>query len=233
MTLNLLRQSNIAPAISAWEHFYGPFNFDATPIAPLGSPIIIYSKPSNRSFWGYRGRKGFTIGPALNHYRCFHVVDGVTKALRYSDTVEFLHDYLTQPTVTEGDRIVHALNFLSCAVKDAPATIHHEQLTAISKLRDLFTNWIPRTATMPPPKPSPTVPVPAAPPAKRSQPARSIRDILFKRTKPSFADLHPRIPTTRPHVPPPRVRIDPPRVAPVVQGNEPIAHRTRSVTLIC
>jgi hypothetical protein len=228
LTLNLLRQSTLAPKMSAWEHFNGPFNFDATPIGPLGCPIVIHTKPGRRKSWDFRGRKGFNVGPALNHYRCFHVVDDVTKALRYSDTVEFLHDYLTQPTVTEGDRIVHALNFLSCAVKDAPATIHHEQLTAISKLRDLFTNWIPRTATMPPPKPSPTVPVPAAPPAKRSQPARSIRDILFRRTKPSFADLHPRIPITRPRAPPPRVRIQPPRVAPVGQGDEPIAYRTRS-----
>ena len=56
LTLNLLRQSNIAPAMSAWEHFNGPFNFDATPIAPLGSPIIIHTKPGNRRSWDYRGR---------------------------------------------------------------------------------------------------------------------------------------------------------------------------------
>ena len=120
--------------MSVWEHFNGPFNFDATPIGPLGCPIVIHTKPSRHKSWDFRGRKGFNVGPVLNHYRCFHVVDGVTKALRYSDTVEFLHDYLTQPTVTEGNRIVHALNFLSCAVKDAPATIHHEQHIAISKL---------------------------------------------------------------------------------------------------
>ena len=47
-TLNLLRQSNISPAISAWEHFNGPFSFDATPLAPLGSPIIIHTKPGTR-----------------------------------------------------------------------------------------------------------------------------------------------------------------------------------------
>ena len=48
ITLNLLRQSNITPAISAWEKFNGPFNFDATPLAPLGSQIITHNKPGNR-----------------------------------------------------------------------------------------------------------------------------------------------------------------------------------------
>ena len=37
-----------------------------------------------------------------------------------------MHDYLTQPQVRESYRIVHALNFLSCAVKDAPASVYHD-----------------------------------------------------------------------------------------------------------
>ena len=92
LTLNLLCQSNIAPAMSAWEHFNGPFNFDATPIAPLGSPIIIHTKPGNRRSWDYRGQKGFIIGPAFDLYRCFGVVDATTKATIISDTIEVLHD---------------------------------------------------------------------------------------------------------------------------------------------
>ena len=110
----------------AWENYNGPFNFEATPIGPMGCPIIIHNKLSIRRSWDFRGRKGFNIGPALNHYRCFHIADAVTKALLFSDTVEFMHDYLTQPTINESDRIVHALNFLPCAVKDAPATIYYE-----------------------------------------------------------------------------------------------------------
>ena len=79
LTLNILRQSNIAPDISAWDHFNGSFNFYATKLAPLGSPIIIYNKPGTHRSWDFRGRKGFTIGPALEHYRRFQVVDATTK----------------------------------------------------------------------------------------------------------------------------------------------------------
>ena len=112
--------------MSAWEHLLSPFNFYATPLGPIGCPIIIHTKPGIRKTWDFRGRSGFNIGPALKHYRCFHVVDGATKSLLLFDTIEFLHKYLTTPTVSEGDHIVHALNLLSCAIKDAPAAIHHE-----------------------------------------------------------------------------------------------------------
>ena len=99
--------------MSAWEHFLGTFNFDVRPLGPIGGPIIINTKPNIRKTWDFCGRKGFNIRPALNHYLCFHVFDGFTKALLFSNTVEFLHKYLNQPTFTEGDCIVHALNFLS------------------------------------------------------------------------------------------------------------------------
>ena len=99
--------------MSAWEHFHGPFNFDNTPLGPIRCPVIIHTKPGTQKSWDFRGRSGFNIGPSPNHYRCFHIVDATTKALLYSDTVEFLNEYLTQPTVSEGNRIVHTLNFLS------------------------------------------------------------------------------------------------------------------------
>ena len=58
----------MAPSISAWEHYNGTLNFDATPIGPMSCPVIIHSKPSKQRSWDFRGRKGFSIGPALNHY---------------------------------------------------------------------------------------------------------------------------------------------------------------------
>ena len=82
-------------------------------MGPMGCPVIIHSKTFMRRSWYFRGRKVFIVGPALNHYRCFHVNNSTTKSLLYSDTVEFMHDCLTQPTVSESDRIVHALKFLS------------------------------------------------------------------------------------------------------------------------
>ena len=137
--------------MSEWEHLYSPFNFDATPLGPIGCPIIIHTNPGIRKTWDFHGRSWFNIGPALKHCRCFHVVDSATKALLFSDNIEFLHKYLTTPPVSKGNHIFHAFNFLSCEIKDAPAAIHHEQLTAISNLRDIFSKWIPNPTMTPPP----------------------------------------------------------------------------------
>ena len=160
----------------------------------------------------------------------------------FSDTVEFLHEYLTQSMVREGDRIVHALNFLSCAIKYSPATIHHKQFTAISNLRDIFTNWIPNPATPPTMSPVPsaaTSPAPPTTPSNHVVLSRSLHDVLFKKPVPSFADLHPRVvPTQRVALLPPRVAMPhpgvaapPPKVVPIDvadKTDEPAAHRTRS-----
>ena len=35
LTLNLLRQSHVHPHFSAWNHYNGAFNYDATPIGPI------------------------------------------------------------------------------------------------------------------------------------------------------------------------------------------------------
>ena len=89
------------------------------------------------------------------------MVDDVTKHLLFSDTVKFLHGYITQPTVSPADRIVHALNFLLCAIKYVFAFVHHEHISDISSLCDIFSNFIP-SMTLSPPTPDlvPSLPLP-------------------------------------------------------------------------
>lgn len=70
ITFNLIRQYTLHPHLSAHAHLYGTFNYNATPMAPPGSPILIHNKPSTRKSWAPHGVEGFYIGPALHHYRC-------------------------------------------------------------------------------------------------------------------------------------------------------------------
>ena len=48
LTLNLLRQSTLNLKISACEYFQGPFDYKATPLGPLGFPVMINRKTSDR-----------------------------------------------------------------------------------------------------------------------------------------------------------------------------------------
>ena len=73
ITLNILKQCTIDPTMFALDSYHGTFNFDAAPMGPIGRPVIIHNKSGKHKQWDFRGCKGFSIGPALNHYQCFHL----------------------------------------------------------------------------------------------------------------------------------------------------------------
>ena len=68
----------------------------------------------------------------------------MAKAIRLaqvSDTVEFRHHHLTQPTVTQMDRIFHGVTTLACALHEAPTIACDNQLAAIQALHQAIKQW--------------------------------------------------------------------------------------------
>ena len=112
LTLNLLHQATLNPSMSEWEYFNGAFYYTSTPLVPIGCKIIIHTTSNKRKSWDQRRHEGFSVGPALHHYRCIQAIDRKTKSLIITDTSEYLHIYLTQPQVTAEDRITHVIHFL-------------------------------------------------------------------------------------------------------------------------
>jgi hypothetical protein len=47
LTFNLLRQLALNPRMSAWEFFQGPFDFNKTPLGPVGCRVLIHAKPAH------------------------------------------------------------------------------------------------------------------------------------------------------------------------------------------
>ena len=99
LTINLLRQANLNPRMSAWEYYNGAFDYSATPLGPLSFKIMIHNTSNKRKSWDQRGQEGFSVGPDLQHYRCIQEIDRKAKALIITDTAEYLHRYLTQPHI--------------------------------------------------------------------------------------------------------------------------------------
>jgi hypothetical protein len=75
LTLNLLCHSSITPSMSAWEHFNGLFDYNATPLLPLGCPVITQNKPATCRTWDFHGSDGFYIGVSLEHYPFHCIID--------------------------------------------------------------------------------------------------------------------------------------------------------------
>ena len=148
MTLNFLRQATLNPTKSAWELFNAAFDYAATPIGPLGCRIIIHKK-SLRNSWDFCGKYGWILGCSLEYYRCQRVAPKDTKAVQVSNTLEYFHHYLTQPTLTPEYRVLHGLQTLTCALEDAPIQMCDKQLCAIIALHNIFGHWTKNVPTYP------------------------------------------------------------------------------------
>ena len=134
LTLNLLRQANIQPEISAWTYLMGAFNYDATPLGPLGFTVMIHKKTSNQKSWDFRSKEGWSVGVSFEHYRCQLVIPADTIDINVSDTVELLRHFITTPTLTPEDRILHGINTLSNEIQDKPSATYETHIQAITKL---------------------------------------------------------------------------------------------------
>ena len=137
-TLNLLRQSNVAPNVSAYAYHHGQFDYNRMPLAPLGCAVQFHIKPKNRKTWGEHSMDGWYVRTSPEHYRCHEIYVKATRQTRISDTVYFKHKYITQPTVTPADAIIKAIQDLTQALKGKVNTKGESHLQALTKLQELF-----------------------------------------------------------------------------------------------
>jgi hypothetical protein len=94
ITLNLLWTSRLNPQLSAAAHYHGLVDYNKTDFAPPGCKIIAHEKPGNRRTWAPDGQHGYSLGPAMHHYRCQNVYISTTASERIVDTLEFFpHNY--------------------------------------------------------------------------------------------------------------------------------------------
>jgi hypothetical protein len=141
LTLNLLRQSKVAPKISAFAHIHGHTDYTKKPFAPLGCAIKAHVKPEDRRTWDTRSDARFSIGTSMQHHCCFRVYITKTRATRISDTVFFKHQYITNPTVSPESHVVAAAQQLATALHGNIPT-GNETAEALKKVSDLFTKIV-------------------------------------------------------------------------------------------
>jgi hypothetical protein len=73
LTLNLLRQSNVAPKILVFAHVHEHHNYTKKPFAPLGCVIHSHVKPDDHRSWDARANAGFNLGTSMEHHRYYCV----------------------------------------------------------------------------------------------------------------------------------------------------------------
>jgi len=148
ITLNMMRPCTTNPRLSAFEAMEGTYSFDATPMAPMGTPMLMHLKPVRRGTWDYHAVKAWYYAPALKHYR---VIKGVLEsgATRLTDTWKFKHHALPIPSISQTDRIVKATQHLATVIEGANPS-PPDELTAIENLRALISkSYVPSLTSSP------------------------------------------------------------------------------------
>ena len=159
----------------------------------MGCHVIIHAKPASWRSWDFCAKNGFCIGLAQESYHCFKLVNSDTKSQVTSDTVKFRHSYISIPTLSTEDRIIHGLQVVARALTGAAPPTIISQVDAIANLWDIFKSWHllaplacrpthtpmpghpsvsthepPRVISLPPPTPSPPqLPIPSGTPPPR------------------------------------------------------------------
>jgi hypothetical protein len=88
-TLNLLRTSCLNPRLLAKEHLNDTFDFNRTPLAPLGTKVVLHKTPQQRRTWAPHGVEGWYVGYAPEQYQCYTIHVTSTNKTPIGTTVKF------------------------------------------------------------------------------------------------------------------------------------------------
>ena len=70
ITLNIMRTSRQNNTMSAYEDYHHhKFDWNKTPLAPLGTKALTFKDPDDRAAWQPHGVDTWYTGPATEHYR--------------------------------------------------------------------------------------------------------------------------------------------------------------------
>jgi hypothetical protein len=143
ITLNLLRTSRLHPQLSAAVHLHGLVDYNKTAFAPPGCKIIAHKKPGKRRTWAPHGQHGYSLGPAMHHYRCQNVYISATASERIMDTLEFFPHNYQMPQLSSTDRLIMDAKDIMDALQnphpEVPfARVGDDTILALTELAAIF-----------------------------------------------------------------------------------------------
>jgi hypothetical protein len=143
ITLSLLQTSHLHPQLSAAAHYHGLVDYNKTAFAPPGCKIIAHERPGKRRTWAPHGQHGYSLGPAMHHYRCQNVYIVTTASECIVDTLEFFPHNYQIPQLSSTDRLLMASKDMTDAFQnphpDVPfARVGDDTTQALAELAAIF-----------------------------------------------------------------------------------------------
>ena len=123
ITLNLLQNFRVNPALSAYAYLFGLYDFNKSPMAPPGTRVIAHAKPGNWTSWGNHGTLGWYIGPSIDHYRCMQCYVSATGTVIITDTLQYTPKTFAFPKTTTEYYLRQAIGDIIAIMKKPPKKI--------------------------------------------------------------------------------------------------------------
>jgi hypothetical protein len=133
ITFNLLQTSRLHPHLSAVARFHGLVDYNKTSFGPPGCKIIAHEKPGKRRTWAPHGQHGYSLGPAMYHYRCQNVYISTTASKRIVDTLEFFPHNYQIPQLSSTYILIMADNDMSNALKNPHPEVPFSHIGEVPK----------------------------------------------------------------------------------------------------
>ena len=96
--------------LSAYAYLFRNFDFNKTPLAPLGTKILIHKKSQDPGSWDYHGVEGWYVGPSLEHYQCLKCYNPNTFSKVDTDTLDLIPNRTPIPVYTEVDVVTQTID---------------------------------------------------------------------------------------------------------------------------
>ena len=116
-TLNMMRTSRNNKKLTAYEELKGDFDWNRTPLAPLGTKAWAFIDPDERNTYAPHCDLAYVVGRAEHHYRLIEFFIPATRGYRITGTYRLDPTHCTIPTVSEQDRTVEAATDLLASLK--------------------------------------------------------------------------------------------------------------------
>jgi hypothetical protein len=97
------------------------------PLAPMGCEAQVHEKTNKCGTWAYRSVDGWYLFTSTKHYCTHNCHIKHTKSKQLSDTVQFQHKRITNPTITHTNKVMHALADCVKALQDMTGSARNSQ----------------------------------------------------------------------------------------------------------
>ncbi|KAL7474441.1 hypothetical protein ACHAW6_000415 [Cyclotella cf. meneghiniana] len=134
ITLNLLRQSNATPTISAYAHINGPFDYNKMPLGPMECEMQVHKKTDKQGTWAYHSIDGWYLNTSPEHYRVHNCYIKSTKSTRLSNTVQFQQQSITNPKLTPANKLMQAIANYKAALQGLKHHSTNQQMQELKKI---------------------------------------------------------------------------------------------------